>query len=83
MKQKMKIIRWCCSTNAKDIGILYMIFGFVSAMIGTGLSIIIRLELSGGGEQYINSSKYDQIYNVLISAHAIIYDIYVCNACPY
>ena len=67
----MKIIRWCCSTNAKDIGILYMIFGFVSAMIGTGLSIIIRLELSGGGEQYINSSKYDQIYNVLISAHAI------------
>ena len=48
-----------------------MIFGFISAMIGTGLSIIIRLELSGVGEQYINSSKYDQIYNVIISAHAI------------
>ena len=43
----MKIIRWCYSTNAKDIGILYMIFGFISAMIGTSLSIIIRLELSG------------------------------------
>jgi len=67
----MKLIRWCCSTNAKDIGILYLIFGFLSAMIGTGLSIIIRLELSGCGEQYINSSKYDQIYNIIISAHAI------------
>lgn len=65
------LCRWVCSTNAKDIGILYMIFGFFSAMIGTGLSMIIRLELSGVGQQYINSSKYDQLYNVIISAHAI------------
>lgn len=65
------ILRWVCSTNAKDIGILYLIYGFISAMIGTAFSMIIRLELSGIGEQFITSSKYGQLYNVIISAHAI------------
>lgn len=35
------------STNAKDIAILYMIFGIWSAMVGSSLSAIIRIELSG------------------------------------
>lgn len=65
------IIRWICSTNAKDIGILYIIFGIYSAIIGTVLSIIIRMELSSSGIQYIRSEKYGQIYNILITAHAI------------
>ena len=64
-------IRWLCSTNAKDIGILYIIFGFISALIGTSFSMIIRLELASPGVQYINSDKYGQIYNVLITAHAV------------
>jgi hypothetical protein len=63
--------RWCCSTNAKDIGVLYMIFGFISALIGTSFSMLIRLELASPGIQYINSDKYGQIYNVLITAHAV------------
>lgn len=66
-----KMIRWLCSTNAKDIGILYLIFGYVSALIGTGYSLIIRSELSSSGQQFISSSKYDQVYNVLISSHGL------------
>lgn len=66
-----KLLRWLCSTNAKDIGILYLIIGFISALIGTSLSMIIRLELSNPGIQYINSEKYAQIYNNIITAHAI------------
>lgn len=65
------IIRWMCSTNAKDIGILYIIFGIYSAVVGTILSVIIRMELSSSGVQYINTEKYGQVYNVLITAHAI------------
>lgn len=65
------MIRWISSTNAKDIGVMYIIFGYLSAMIGTGLSIIIRMELSSTGEQYINSTSYDQIYNTIITAHGI------------
>lgn len=66
------IIRWACSTNAKDIGILYIIFGLFSALIGTSLSMIIRIELSSPGAQYIISEKYGTIYNNLITAHGIV-----------
>jgi heme/copper-type cytochrome/quinol oxidase subunit 1 len=33
--------------------------------------MIIRLELSGPGIQYINTEKYGQIYNVLITEHGL------------
>lgn len=66
-----KTLRWLCSTNAKDIGVLYIIFGFFSALVGTALSMIIRLELAAPGVQYINSEKYGTIYNTIISGHAI------------
>lgn len=66
------LLRWTCSTNAKDIGILYIIFGIFSALVGTSLSMIIRIELTSPGAQYINSEKYGTIYNNLISAHGLI-----------
>lgn len=65
------LLRWLCSCNAKDIGILYMIVGFIGALIGTSLSMIIRLELSSPGIQFINSEKYVTIYNTVISGHAL------------
>ena len=58
-------IRWFCSTNAKDIGILYIIFGFFSAILGTSFSLIIRMELASIGNQFIFSEKYNQIYNAI------------------
>lgn len=60
--------RWFCSTNAKDIAVLYLIFGFFAAILGTSLSILIRLELSNTGVVFFNS----QIYNVIITGHALI-----------
>lgn len=65
------LLRWVCSTNAKDIGVLYLIVGLYSSIIGSFVSMIIRLELSGPNIQYISSDKYGQIYNVLITEHGL------------
>lgn len=61
--------RWFLSSNAKDIGTLYLIFSLFSGLIGTAFSILIRLELSGPGVQYIADN---QLYNSIITAHAIV-----------
>ena len=45
--------RWLFSTNCKDIGMLYIVFGCLFGILGTTVSILIRMELA-------------QSYNVLI-----------------
>lgn len=62
--------RWFFSTNHKDIGFVYFIFGFCSAVIGTLLSLFIRLELSAPGSQFFMGNS--QLYNVVVTAHAFI-----------
>lgn len=61
--------RWFLSTNAKDIGTWYLIFALFSGLLGTAFSVLIRMELSGPGVQYISDN---QLYNSIITAHAIL-----------
>lgn len=62
--------RWCFSTNAKDIGTLYLIFAVFSGLLGTAFSVLIRLELSAPGAQFLNGDH--QLFNVIITAHAFL-----------
>lgn len=58
------------STNHKDIGSLYIIFGAFSAVVGTVLSVLLRLELSAPGSQIFLQNW--QLYDVVVTSHAFV-----------
>jgi len=68
------VSRWFFSTNHKDIGTLYIIFSLFAAIIGIGLSFLMRLELQQPGMQIFSDG---QMWNAYVSAHGLIMVFFV------
>ena len=56
----------------------YLIFGLFSGVLGTTMSILIRMELSHPGNQILAGNH--QLYNVLVTGHAILMIFFYGNA---
>lgn len=61
------IWRWFFSCRHKDIGTLYFLFGVIMGVFGTGLRVLIRLELRSGFS--FSDSRH---YKNMITLHGLI-----------
>ncbi len=61
--------RWLLSTNHTDIGTMYLIFALIAGVIGSFLSVMMRLELQEPGLQYFANPH---TYNVFVTGHGLV-----------
>ncbi len=61
--------RWLYSTNHKDIGTMYLIFAMLAGVVGSALSVGMRMELQEPGMQFFANSH---TFNVFVTAHGLI-----------
>lgn len=62
------LTRWLFTTNHKDIGLLYLIFGLTMFLVGGLLAMLIRAELFEPGLQILKP----EFYNQLITLHGLV-----------
>jgi cytochrome c oxidase subunit 1 len=62
------IARWLFTTNHKDIGILYMLFGLTMFVLGGVFAELIRAQLAVPGNHVVDP----QLYNQVISLHGLV-----------
>lgn len=65
-----KIKPWIGTADHKMIGIMYVVFGAISGILGTFFSIWMRLELSQPGGVFLAGNT--QLYNVLVTLHGLV-----------
>lgn len=66
---------WFYTTNHKKLGICYILFAAVGALIGTTLASLIRFELSQPGSYFFGNNAGG--YHIVVAVHAILMVFFV------
>ncbi len=66
--------RWVYSTNHKDIGTMYIVLSIAAGLIGSILSVVMRVELAQPGLQIFTDPQF---FTVIVSAHGLIMIFFV------
>ena len=69
------VYRWLFSTNHKDIGVLYLVFGIFSGIMGTIFRFLFDLNFSAPGNHFLGGNH--QLYNVIVTTHALLMIFFV------
>ncbi|MEM7190024.1 MAG: cbb3-type cytochrome c oxidase subunit I, partial [Pseudomonadota bacterium] len=72
--------RWFCSTNHKDIGVLYLVTASLMGFIAVLFSVYMRLELMEPGVQYMldeDGNPNGHLWNIMITGHGILMMFFV------
>jgi cytochrome c oxidase subunit 1 len=72
----MNLSRWIYSTDARDIGVLYLILSGFSGMVGSAMSLFIRLQLMDINQTLVFHMP-GQVYNSIITVHALLMIFYL------
>lgn len=64
----MDIKRWLTTTNHKDVGIIYLVGGFLLGAIGGLLGVLMKAQTSAPGLSIISPS----LYNQALSVHGLV-----------
>ena len=62
------LLRWVYTTNAKDIGTLYLLLALLMFFIGGAMAMYIRAELFQPGIQFSNPDFFNQ----MTTMHALV-----------
>ncbi|MGN7613682.1 cytochrome c oxidase subunit I [Magnetococcales bacterium HHB-1] len=62
------MMRWIKTTNHKDLGILYMVFGLIMFFVGGAMAMILRAELLQPGMQVVSTNFYNQ----MLALHGLV-----------
>src|SRR3989304_2808898 len=72
-KPRPALLRWLSTTDHKQIGIMYLWYTLVMAILGGGLAGLIRLQLSSHDAKFFSP----ELYNQFLSMHATLMIFFV------